>query len=110
MLLAQKRADYTRRRHAAASTRAASARTARAFPASLRERVAPAPHEKRPALGEAFFRNLGRDQIRWTIWTAVGMPNRTMDLPYLERSFVQSFVINNRSLSDFYVGRQRNVA
>jgi len=29
------------------------------------------------------FGNLGRDQIRWTIWTAVGMPDRAMDLPYL---------------------------
>jgi len=70
MRLAQKRADYTRRSHAAASTRAASARTARAFPASLRKRVAPAPHEKRPALGEAFFaisagiRSDGRSGLR----------------------------------------------
>jgi len=40
------------------------------------------PKTKTPRDGEA-FKNLGRDQIRWTIQSAVGMPDRTMDLPYL---------------------------
>jgi hypothetical protein len=49
-------------------------------------------------------RGLGRDQILWTIGTAVGMPNRTMDLPYLKRSMATHGWANNRRGSDLLVG------
>jgi hypothetical protein len=65
---------------------------------------------QRLAQGEALIFNLGRDQILWTIRTAVGMPDRAMDLPYLRFILVASPASGNRCASDFAVGRSRNPA
>jgi hypothetical protein len=57
--------------------------------------------KKNASQGNEAFGNSSRGQIRWAIWTAVGMPNRAMNLPCLSRTIPEGVRVANRRGSGF---------